>query len=333
MILHPAIVALLLTSGLVTFMVVYAAFFGARIIRYWDIGNGSAKQLTLERSTYLISTLLACAFAFQITSLFLYVYTADDLHSRFVGAMCAAGSLNVNSYGYPTFLLKIFSCILAGLWLIMNYADSRAYDYPLIRKKFMLLLAIVPFVVSEAVLQTGYFLKLRPDIITSCCGSLFGSGQGSVSGDLAALPPGPMMIAFYASLILVTLTGLRYRISGRGSLLFSVFAVAAFPVMALSLLSFISLYFYELPTHHCPFCILQREYGYVGYLLYGSLLGGVVFGAGVGLLQPFRDVKSLVRIVPAVSRNLALISIICYLLFAAVSIWKIVTANLTLGIR
>ncbi len=38
MILHPAIVALLLTSGLVTFMVVYAAFFGARIIRYWDIG-------------------------------------------------------------------------------------------------------------------------------------------------------------------------------------------------------------------------------------------------------------------------------------------------------
>ena len=215
----------------------------------------------------------------------------------------------------------------------MNYADNRAYDYPLIRKKFMLLLAIVPFVVFEAFLQTGYFLKLRPDIITSCCGSLFSSGQGSVRGDLAALPPGPMMIAFYMSLILVTLTGLRYAIIAQGSLLFSVFAVAAFPVMALSLLSFISLYFYELPTHHCPFCILQREYGYVGYLLYGSLIGGVVFGAGVGLLQPFRRVKSLVLIVPAISRNLALISIFCYLLFAAVSIWKIVTANLTLGIR
>jgi hypothetical protein len=331
MILHPAILALLLTSVLVTFMVVYAAFFGGKIIRYWDISSGSETQLALERSTYLISTLLACSFAFQIASLFLYVYTADDLHSRFVGAMCAAGSLNVNSCGYPALVLKIVNCILAGLWLIVNYADSRAYDYPLIRKKFMLLLAIVPFIVSETVLQAGYFVKLRPDVITSCCGSLFSSGQGSVPGDLAALPPGPMMIAFYASLILVTLSGLRYLLRGQAGLLFSVLAVAAFPVMALSLLSFISLYFYELPTHHCPFCILQREYGYVGYLFYGSLIGGVVCGAGVGLLQPFRRIKSLVRIVPAISRNLALVSIICYLLFAAISIWKIVTANLTLS--
>ncbi len=332
MILHPAIVALLLASVLITFMVVYAAFFGGRIIRHWDIASGSETQLALERSTYLISTLLACAFAFQITSLFLYIYTADDLHSRFVGAMCAAGSLNVNSYGYPAFVLKIFNCILAGLWLIMNYADNRAYDYPLVRKKFMLLLAIVPFMTSETFLEAGYFVNLKPDIITSCCGSLFSSGQESVSGDLATLPPGPTMVAFYASLILVTLTGLRYLLSGQGGWLFSVFAVAAFPVLVLSLLSFISLYFYELPTHHCPFCILQREYGYIGYLLYGSLIGGVVCGAGVGLLQPFRHIRSLVRIVPAISTNLVLLSVICYLLFAAISIWKMMTANLTLSV-
>jgi hypothetical protein len=331
MILQPAILALLLTSVLVTFMVVYAAFFGARIIRRWNMGSGSETQLALERGTYLISTLLACAFAFQIASLFLYIYTADDLHSRFVGAMCAAGSLNVNQYGYPAFVLKIFNCILAGIWLIMNYVDNRAYDYPLIRKKYMFLLAIVPFVVSETVLQAGYFLELRPDIITSCCGSLFSSGQGSVSGDLAGLPPGPMMIVFYVSLILVTLTGLRYRLRGRGGRLFSVLAVAAFPVMALSLLSFISLYFYELPTHHCPFCILQREYHYVGYLFYVSLIGGVVCGAGVGLLQLFRPIRSLIRIVPVISRRLALVSLVCYLFFGVLSIWKIATSSLTLS--
>jgi hypothetical protein len=332
MILHPAIAALLLSSCLVTFMVFYAAFFGARIIRNWDITSGSEGQLGLERRTYLISTLLACAFVFQIASLFLYIYTADDIHSRFVGAMCAAGSLNVNPYGYPAFVLKIFNCVLAGLWLIMNYADGRAYDYPLIRKKLMLLLVIAPFVASETVVQAAYFLKLRPDVITSCCGSLFSSGQGSVSGDLAGLPPGPMMVAFYASLVLVSGTGLRYWLKGRGGWLFSVFAIAAFPILALSLLSFISLYFYELPTHHCPFCILQREYGYIGYVLYSSLIGGVVSGAGVGLLEPFRFIESLVGIVPSVSRNLALVSVVCYLLFAFISIWKMVTANLTLSI-
>ena len=330
MILHPAIVALLLASGLVAFMILYAAIFGWKIIRHWDIASGSEQQLALERSTYLISTLLAFAFAFQIASLFLYIYTADDLHTRFVGAMCAAGSLNVNPYGYPAFLLKIFNCIVAGLWLIMNHADSRAHDYPLIRKKFRLLLGFVPFIVAEAVLQAAYFAKLRPDVITSCCGSLFSSGQNSLAGDLAALPPGPMMIAFYTSLVLLAAAGLRYRFSGRGGRLFSLFSVAAFLVFALSLLSFISLYYYELPTHHCPFCMLQREYGYIGYLLYGCLLGGVVCGAGVGLLAPFRRIKSLICIIPVINRKLAVAAMACYFLFAFVSTWQILTAHLVL---
>jgi hypothetical protein len=212
----------------------------------------------------------------------------------------------------------------------MNHADSRAHDYPLIRKKFILLLAIVPFFVAEAVLQTAYFAKLRPDVITSCCGSLFSSGQNSLAGDLAALPPGPMMIAFYTSLVLLAAAGLRYRFSGRGGRLFSLFSVAAFLVFALSLLSFISLYYYELPTHHCPFCMLQREYGYIGYLLYGCLLGGVVCGAGVGLLAPFRRIKSLICIIPVINRKLAVAAMACYFLFAFVSTWQILTAHLVL---
>lgn len=332
MILHPAIVALLLTSGLVSAMILYAAVFGGKILRYWDITSGSAQQLALERSIYLVSTLVACALVLQIASLFLYIYTADDLHSRFVGAMCAAGTLNVNPYGYPAFLLKVFNCLLAGVWLILNYADNKAYDYPLIRKKFVFLLIIVPFVLSETVAQASYFLKMSPNIITSCCGSLFSSEQGSISGDLATLPPGPMMIAFFASLAFMTASGLKYRMTGRGGTLFSLFSVATFPVMVLSLLSFIALYFYELPTHHCPFCILQREYGYVGYVLYSALIGGVISGAGVGILMPFRSVRSLVSVIPALGKNLALVSIICYLSFAAVSIWKILTANLSLGL-
>lgn len=332
MILHPAIVALLLSSYLVVFMVIYAAFFGVKILRAWDITSGSEKQLTLERSTYLISTFLASAFIFQIVSLFLFIYAADDLHTRFVGAMCAAGSLYVNDFGYPAFVVKIFSCILAGLWLILNHADSRAHDYPLIRKKYLLLLFIVPFILAEAVLQTIYFLKLRPDVITSCCGSLFSSGQESISGELAALPPGVMMITFYTVLILLAATGLRYYIRGRGARSFSFFSLIAFPVFAFSLISFISLYCYELPTHHCPFCILQNEYGNIGYLFYVTLLCGVVCGAGAGMLDRYKNIRSLSNIIPVVNRRLALFSISSYALFSVISIWKILTANLVLDV-
>ena len=332
MILHPAIVALLLSSYLVAFMVIYSAFFGIRILRSWDINSGSETQLSLERSTYLISTLLASAFIFQIGSFFLFIYASDDLHTRFVGAMCAAGSLNVNPFGYPTFIIKIFSCILAGLWLVMNHADSQAHDYPLIRKKFLFLLIMVPFILGEALLQTIYFLKLRPDIITSCCGSLFSSGQESISGGLASLPPGLMIILFYATLILLIVASLCYTILGQGARFFSLLAIIAFPVFSFSLVSFISLYCYELPTHHCPFCILQKEYWNIGYLFYATLLGGVVCGAGVGLLDIVKKYKSLNSIIPDMNRRLALLSTFCYLLFSVISIWKVLSANLVLDI-
>ncbi len=82
--------------------------------------------------------------AFELLSLFLFIYTADTLSSLFVGAMCAAGSLNVNGFGYPAVILKIVNFLLAGLWLIINYTDNKAHDYPLIKIKYGLLLFITP---------------------------------------------------------------------------------------------------------------------------------------------------------------------------------------------
>src|SRR4030067_3443835 len=167
MIFHPAILALLLASALINFMVLFAAYDAVRIWRRWDLASGSELQLGLERRTYLISVLVAYSFAFQLASLFLFIYAADHLHTLFVGAMCAAGTLYVNSYGYPTLILKVVNFLLAGLWLLLNYTDNKAYDYPLVKKKYLFLLGIAPFLLVEGILQTNYFLRLSPDVITS----------------------------------------------------------------------------------------------------------------------------------------------------------------------
>ena len=149
MIFHPAIIALFMSSLLMGLMIIYAACYGIRILRNWDITSGSDLQLVLERRTYLISIILTYVFAFELLSLFLFVYTADHLHTLFIGAMCAAGTLKVNGYGYPTLIFKIGNFIEAGLWLIMNHADNQAYDYPLIKKKYLLLLIITPTILME----------------------------------------------------------------------------------------------------------------------------------------------------------------------------------------
>ena len=316
---HPAIQALLISSLLIAGMLLYAARYGAKILRSWDLASGSESQLQLERRTYLISSILGYVLAFQILSLFLFIFTADTLHSQFTGAMCAVGSLNANKYGFPTLYLKIATCLLAGVWLIINHVDTRGYDYPLIKVKYAILAAILaPLVIIEAYFQFRYFLGLHADVITSCCGSLFSAEKGNVGGDLAGLPAAPMEWAFYAAMAATFASGLLFCFKGRGGCFFSIASSAAFLVSAASLVSFICLYVYELPSHHCPFCILQREYGYVGYALYASLFGGGVAGLGAGALMPFRNHVSLSSIIPETQRKLCVFAMASYLLFSLI---------------
>jgi hypothetical protein len=261
MIFHPTIIALYVSSVLISFMVLYSSFYGVQILRRWDIQSGSELQLILERKTYLISTLLTYLFGFQLLSLFLYIFTVDQLHTFFVGAMCAAGSLYANDYGYPALILKIMNFLLAGLWLILNYADNQAYDYPLIKKKYSLLLILTPLIFAEMIVQANYFLRLKPDIITSCCGTLFSTESSGLVSEISVLPSIPMKVIFYLSMILTAASGIYYYRRNKGGYLFSSLSAITFLTSIMAILSFVSVYFYELPTHHCPFCILQKEYG------------------------------------------------------------------------
>lgn len=331
MILHPAAISLLLTALLVSGMGIYAGYYGMRILGRWDPDSGSEQQLELERRTYLISTIMSYILGFELMSLFLFIYTADDLHTLFTGAMCAAGTLAINSFGYPTLLIKIVNFLLAGVWLIVNYVDNQGYDYPMIRIKYELLNLVVPLLVLESVLLLAYFAGVKPDVITSCCGSLFSNESSRFSGDLASLPHLPMQIAFFSGMAITVTSGLLFYMKGRAGHLFSISSIVTFLIAAASVISFICLYIYELPTHHCPFCLLQKEYGYIGYVLYATLLSGAVAGIGTGVLMPFRKIGSLTRIIPVIQRRLTLATLACYLIFTLIAVWKMVYSALKLG--
>lgn len=328
MIQHPAILSLLVSSAIISLMMLFAGWHGFRIIGSWDLESGNERQLRLERMTYLISTILGCTLFFQLLSLFLFIYTADYLHGLFVGAMCAAGSLSANSFGYPVLILKIVTCLSAGAWLVVNHVDGKGYDYPLIRQKYALLLAIVPFVIAETVFQFLYFGGLKANVITSCCGSLFSSGTSGIAADIAALPMVPMESAFFSAIAITCLCGVLFSYRGKGGYLFAGASTLTFVIALASLVSFISLYVYELPTHHCPFCILQKEYRYIGYPLYAAVLGAGISGLGIGALMPARKRKSLARIVPAVQRKLAAVAIVLYLLFTFIVVCQMTLSAL-----
>ncbi len=330
MLFQPAIIALLLASAVSVAMLAAASPFAWELIRHWDISSGSERQLRLERRTYLMSTLLTFVFATQLVALLLFVFNADKMAVMFVGAMCAVGTLNANAFGFPALIAQIVVFFLAAAWLVLNHADSRAYDYPLVRVKYTLLLGIIPFVALAFGLQLEYFLHLKADVITSCCGSLFSGDSKTLSGDAAAMPPRPALALFYGTLAAAISAALFHARKLRGGYLVAAASALAFIAALVGILSFVSLYVYEHPHHHCPFCLLKPEYDYQGYWLYLPLFAATTAGLGVGAVQPFARIASLGAIVPNIARRLSWIAAGGFTAFAAVATIMILQSNLIL---
>jgi hypothetical protein len=138
----------------------------------------------------------------------------------------------------------------------------------------------------------------------------------------------PLQIAFWSLLAITAAAGLVFCVRGRLGWLYALGSFLFLPVAVVALISFISPYIYELPTHHCPFCILQREYHYVGYLLYITVFAGGVAGTGTGCLLPFRRIPSLREVLPGYQRRLAVLGMSCYTVFAVCSLVEIAFSHL-----
>ena len=333
MIFQPAIIALLLASTISVAMLLIAAPFAIQIIRHWDIASGSEQQLQLERRTYLFSTLAVFVMATQFLSLLLFVFNADKMSEMFVGAMCAVGTLNVNDYGFPVLIAQMTVFFLAAGWLAINHVDTRAPDYPLVRIKYAALLVLLPTVAAVLWLQIEYFANLRADVITSCCGSLFSEDTQSLTGDMAAMSPIPAMISFYVALALAFATAAFHAQTKRaGTWGYAVAAtsLAAFVAGITGIIAFVSLYIYEHPHHHCPFCILKPEYDWQGYWLYIPLFAATACGIGAGAVQPFRNIESLKTVIPQTSARLATIAAAGFLVFAIIATVFVARSNLIL---
>ncbi|MCG7869387.1 MAG: hypothetical protein JAY74_23835 [Candidatus Thiodiazotropha taylori] len=330
MMLNPAILALLMVSILVSTMLLVAATFAFRILRHWDIQSGSELQLRLERRTYLVSTLLVWAFLFEFLSLLLFIYNAEALSGQFVGAMCATGVLNLNPWGWPTLFLKISMFFVAAIWLLLNYLDNRGYDYPLIRFKYALLLLALPLVGAETIVQWLHFTEMEPNLITSCCGTLFSADAQGVSAEVSGIAPANSILALAISGIVVIAAGVWVALRGQSGWLLSITGAAAFVIALVAIISSISLYIYEHPHHHCPFCILKQGHGYVGYFLYIPLFLATALSLGAGFVSPWRRITSLSQTVADVLPVISWLALFFFLQFYLTSAWSIWSSRLTM---
>lgn len=330
MLLNPAIMALILVSTVVVLMLVMASAFSVQVLRHWDINSGSERQLGLERRTYLISTLLTWAFASELVSLLLFVYNAESMSGQFVGAMCATGVLNVNQWGWPTLFLKIAIFFSGAVWLSLNRLDNQGYDYPLIRLKYRLLLLILPLVMAEFVVQFLHFTDMHPNVITSCCGSLFSADAEGVAAEVSGLQPRSAMLGLYGTAIAVLISGVWYGLRGSGGGVFALLSLLAFVMALIAIVSFIALYVYEHPHHHCPFCILKSGHGFAGYWLYVPLFMATAVALSSGLLGRWKNIPSLSAAVARDRQRLTWSAMLLFGTFYLIGAWLVINSNLTM---
>ena len=337
MIFHPPILALILASALSSGLAVWASLFAVKLLGGWNLASGAEAQLRLERQTYLVSTVLAFVMVVELASLILFVFNADRMAPMFVGAMCAVGVLNASVYGFPALLAKIAVFFAASLWLAVNHADGLACDYPLIRVKYRLLLGLAPLVLLAAGLQLAYFLDIKADTITSCCGKLFTPDKAGLAGEMAGLKEGTALWLFYGGLALTLAAGAFARFYAgaaawgkRAFLAYGTASGAFFAVALAAIVSVISLYIYDHPHHHCPFCLLKREYGHFGFFLYAPLFAGTALGLAAGFLGLMRNMASLAAVLPALQRRFVAVSMGCFGTFGLMTVWAIAASKLVL---
>lgn len=329
MIFQPAALALLLAASLNALLLLGSGVFALHLLRHWNPASGSERQIGLERRTYLVGTLVGLSLLLGLPALALFAHNADAMAPFFTGAMCAVGSLKANAWGMPALLTMLAGFFLAAAWLVLNHLDGLGWDTPLIRGKYRLLLLLAPLALAQAVLLWLYYLNLNPEVITSCCGSLFGPASGGVAAEMAALPVATAMPLFFAGLLLTLAVGVLFLARGRFGRLFGLLACLHFPLALAAVVAFVAPYIYEQPNHHCPFCLLQAEHGYAGWVLYLPLFLGTASGIGAGLAAAVRA-ESLKVSAPRVAAGLAKLSLLALGVFGLAVLFYLRRSNLVM---
>ncbi|MFZ1289710.1 MAG: hypothetical protein WAR79_06455 [Melioribacteraceae bacterium] len=284
--LAPEVIVLFIEDFLLLVFNTIAAVIAYKICKNFNLNESSQSQYNLEKQSYLASYIIKFSLYLKIISIIFFIYTLDKLSLIIPGAMCAVGVTSASGYGFYLLLIKILNIYLYGFWILINNQDMKNENYPFTKSKFKYFLYIYVFFLAEVILQYFYFFDINPQEIVSCCSTVFNTETISMVGQITNIPNFISIPIFYCLFIISIYTSFKKKLVLNGiiNFFFLVFSL-------ITLTSFFGTYIYELPTHHCPLCILQKDYNFIGYFLYTFLIIGTFFGIANSVLKHFLNLS------------------------------------------
>jgi len=163
---------------------------------------------------------------------------------------------------------------------VLNKEDIKYETQPYTRLKFAVFLFAYILLVIEIFLEYLMFYSIEPQELVDCCGVIFSSSSGSYLSYLLGLDFKIMLSVYY--LLFIALVVSFYT---KSRYIYSILNIFFIFTSLVTLIAFFGTYIYELPTHKCPFCFLQKDYSYIGYLIYLSLFIGTFNGIVISLVE------------------------------------------------
>lgn len=279
MIFTPEILTIYILDTLFLVFAFIALYFSLKIIVNYDRNQNTPLQYDLEKKSYLVSTIIKFILFIKIPIFVFFVFTLDKLSNILVGAMCAAGVVNATEYGVPLLILKMLNLYLFAFWITLNHEDMKTETQKYFKAKFVLFLIAFFLLVIEIIAEIMMFSNIDINSVVDCCGTIFSVTDTTYISELLGKER-LLTSLFYANLIVLIAAYVM-----KNKILYGVLSFSFLIMALLSLISFFGIYIYELPTHHCPFCMLQKDYMYIGYLLYIFLFYGTFYGISLIFLE------------------------------------------------
>ena len=279
--LSSNVIVLLFIEVILFLFAVYSVLIAINILKNWNFESTTKDQYNLEKKSFLISTIIYFTIIAKSFMFLFFASTLDSLASIVPGAMCAAGIINANSYGNILLFLKIIIIFIFALWIILNKLDLKSTTYPYIKKKYFVYIIAFILLCLEIILDYLYFSNISTSKPVLCCSVVFGASNAT-NGLPFNLSVDMMLIIFYILYLLIIISN-----KTKQNIISFISSIVFLFVAYYSVTYFFGTYIYELPTHKCPFCMLQKEYHYVGYLVWISLFFGVFFASSSYLLKLF----------------------------------------------
>ncbi|MBQ6224600.1 MAG: hypothetical protein IJT33_05585 [Campylobacter sp.] len=268
---QPFVMTLLFCEALVLFFCTIALFYGVKIAFKFDENLLSPKQYKLAQTSYLVSTIVKFALFVKLPLFLFFIWVLDELSSLIPGAMCAVGVIDATEFGAYLLFFKITNLFLLSGWIYLNSQDFKTKTCKFMKLKFRLFIIIFIFIFCEIALEYLHFFGIKTTHIVQCCSEIFKTSHFSVN---AFYHKNSFILgAFYGIFTLFAFSAILRKQS-----LFSALSAIFVFVSIYALIRFFSPYIYELPTHKCPFCMLEKEYNYVGYAIYILIFLGAMPG-------------------------------------------------------